>query len=351
MINSPEFAFGKANILVKFQAGAFEDVCAQLYYKGGDMFEYGDTVYISGKLSIPEDFVDFSYKKYLASQGISAVSFNPEIHIYQKSKSLFTKLFRIKRELLLVFSKIYPYPHFYLVSGMTLGIGDNFPDAFKEDLRISGLIHMVVVSGSNLAFLLSLIYSSLAYLRVRKIKALLITIVVLLVYCVLVGFDPPVIRALIMATFSVLALFMERQYFALRSLCLTAFIMLFINPFFANSVSFQLSFAASFGLIFLSPNLIKLLHRINFRGYFAKVLATTLSAQLAVLPVSVMSFGIPSPKVLISNMLVSWLPPFVMFLGLCSGFFGYFYLPLGKLFGWFCYLCLEYLNQVIGIFS
>jgi len=350
VINYPVNTPAGAKIVLKPQDKNFNYKVLAVV-RNGEVYHFSDLVGFTGNLKLPVEFEDFSYKNYLASRGILAVSYTPKITILERSHSVFTNLINAKDKFNTVLRKIYPYKHSLLTSGMLLGLGGEFPDDFKEDLRRSGLLHLVVVSGGNLVFILTIFYKSLLYLEMRRRYAFVIGILALFTYSFIVGFEPPVVRALIMTLIALTSGTLERPSFSINLLFIAAFLMLFINPYLLISASFQLSIGATLGLIVFMPLFSRWLRRINVKGLFVEAGVTTMSAQLGVLPVLLTQFGGFNPKVVISNVLVSFVPALVTYLGLISGLLGLLWLPLGRMVGWFNYLVLDYFLLVVRIFS
>ena len=123
-------------------------------------------------------------------------------------------------------------------------------------MQETGLAHLFAVSGLHGAFLVTL----LALLISRRQRLLCaVTIPLLLFYMVMVGMSPSVVRACIMQIFLLIAPLFRRGSDPLTSLAAALLVILLCNPFAAASVSLQLSFSATLGMVLLSPRLYKLL--------------------------------------------------------------------------------------------
>ena len=90
--------------------------------------------------------------------------------------------------------------------------------------------------------------------------------------------------------------------------------MLVVNPSWIYDVGFQLSFAATLGIITLQPFIHSKLSRLP--GFIDEVLSTTISAQVFVYPILIASFGQISIISLITNLLIIWVVPLIMFSGI-----------------------------------
>lgn len=205
-------------------------------------------------------------------------------------------------------------PQAGLLMGMVLGERASLPADFKRALRRTSTIHMVVVSGQNLTLLSGLIMN-LAYLFGRR-KTLLVTLGVLIFYAILTGLQIPVIRAAVMVLLASIAQFLDRQSQAGWILSLTGILMLIYQPDWLASISFQLSFLATFGVVVLAPEIIK---KLSFLPNLVKQdLGVTMAAQLMVLPIIALNFHQASLVGIITNSLILWTVPLVMVTGAVS---------------------------------
>jgi competence protein ComEC len=129
------------------------------------------------------------------------------------------------------------------------------------------------------------------------------------------GLEPPIIRAAIMAGFSFLGEILGQQPWTGWIFLLTALLMVIINPVYLFSLSFQLSFLATAGVLFLTKPLEDRFRRWSLPGFFKASLATTLAAQFMVTPRLMSVFGGLSLVSLVSNTLVLVWVEFLMAVG------------------------------------
>lgn len=208
--------------------------------------------------------------------------------------------------------KVLPSPHSELLLGMTVGLNDlDMIPRFNDILISTGTIHVVVVSGYNISLVYSLIFKILGT-RYKQINVA-IGVSISLIYALISGFEPPVIRAWIMGSLLVLGKLYGRQTQVVYVLVVTGLVMLIINPALIASLSFQLSFLATLGLILFYDNIYQIIPK--FR-YFTEDLAATLSAQLLVVPLISNAFGRISLISPLANMLVLWTVPIITIVGM-----------------------------------
>lgn len=243
---------------------------------------------------------------------------------------------------------ILPKPQSGLLLGMVLGVGEYIPKEFKTALQRTGVIHIVVVSGQNLTLLAGFIMS-IAPLLGRK-KTLVLTLAVLCIYSLLTGFQIPVIRAALMFLFVAIAQFFNREGDSGWILILTALLMLSFNPNWLLSISFQLSFLATVGVVVVAPVIIE---RLKFLPELIKQdFGITIAANLMTLPIIAANFHQLSIVSLLTNTLILWTVPPVMVSGALSivvfliapGIGSFLALIPGSLLTYLVYI-IEFFNQ------
>lgn len=203
-------------------------------------------------------------------------------------------------------------PQASLLKGILLGI-DEMPPKFRSDLRRAGLTHLVVASGANLAILASFILKLSGWIYRRT--ALVLALGVIVLYTLMTGLEPPIIRAAIMAGLSFLAEILGQQPWTGWIFLLTALVMVIISPVYLFSLSFQLSFLATAGVLFLTKPLENRFGKWSLPGFLKASLATTLAAQFMVTPRLISVFGGLSLVSLVSNALVLVWVEFLMAVG------------------------------------
>lgn len=256
-------------------------------------------------------------------------------------------LFKSQRQVLdQKISELLPSPQAELLSGILLGQSKNLPGKLKLALRDTSTLHIVVASGQNLTILAAFLLS-LAGLIKRK-TALILSLVTVLSYTFLSGMQIPILRAAIMFSFASVAQFTGRQSSGFWVLLITASLMLWINPYWITDLSFQLSFLATFGVIVISPVLLKWLHKLPIIG---QDLAVTLAAQLMVTPVIAQNFHQFSLVSLAANVLILWIIPFLMVAGIVMLLLGFVWTMAGTLAAIGVNALLTYFIYIVQFFS
>lgn len=293
---------------------------------------YGDFVRISGVISTQQDRVLMYFPRIETINGSS--------NILQSSWKTTSDL---RQKMISLFSQTLPSPSSNLLLGIILGIKEQMPKGFADNLRTTGVFHVIAASGMNVTLIGGFISSFLAFFLKRQI-AIILSIVGIIFYAVLAGLEPSIIRAAVMGILVFSAQIMGRQTLAANGLFLAGFTMLFIDPTLISDIGFQLSFTATLGILYLKPLLQKK------EGIGSNVL-TTIAAQLATLPIILANFGTYSIYSVLVNGLVLWTVPIIMAIGAIGALLGLIIQPLGQLVIYLSYPLLVYFENVVNIFG
>ncbi len=224
-------------------------------------------------------------------------------------------------------SQILPEPESSLLAGVVLGVKSTLPQDFYDALQKSGTLHVVVVSGTNVMYVISgLMYLGGFLSRPLRIS---LTIATLLAYALMVGGGAAVWRATLMGLATLLALALGRRRLAQETLFLSAAILLLANPLGLWQIGFQLSFAATAGIIFLQDLLDQKLQVLPKK--IREGLVTTLAAQTAVLPIITYNFQTLSLVSPFSNLLIFSLVPILTIGGAVVALLALVWLSLGQI--------------------
>jgi len=317
-------------------------------------YKYGDRIEISGKLENPDIVEGFNYKDYLLKDGILAVMDFPKIDLVEKNQGnrFIATLFSFKEKLKESLNRALPIPHSGVLEALLFGEENNISNELKEKFNLTGTRHIAAVSGMNITIISAILLNFLLALGLWRNQAFYFSIAILIMYILMIGAPASGVRAGIMAI-----LFLTSQHFgrlssASRLMLFAASIMLAINPLLLKlDVGFQLSFLAVMGLIFLQPFFSELLRKIPDNFQLRTSLATTLSAQIFVLPLLIYNFGQVSLISPLINILILPLIPFVTIFGFIFSFIGIFFQSLARILFWLIYFMLAYIIKTVNFFS
>ena len=216
-------------------------------------YEYGDVLEIEGTLEDPPELDDFDYPDYLLRRGISSVIAFPEAKLLASGEGgvLRSALFDLRAEFAKNISAALPEPEASLATGVLLGARSALPTDLKDNMIETGTSHLTAVSGQNIALVAALVIASLAWAIGRR-PAAWVALASVIAYALLVGGQPSVVRASLMGGVYVLSIILGRQNSAPYALVLAAAGMTAFDPQIVHDVSFQLSFAATLGLVTLA---------------------------------------------------------------------------------------------------
>lgn len=321
-------------------------------------YQYGDELLLHGRLITPSRLGTFDYRAYLAHRGVYSLMRYPRVQLLRphQGQPAVAALYSLKDRLRGIIEDIWPAPYAGLLSAMLLGDERGIPGRLEDALRASGTSHIVVISGWNVTLLAGLVTAMLAPVVGRR-RATAAALTAVAGYTALVGFDPPVVRAAIMGGLSLFALLAGRRSTALHSLALAALLMTMIQPFVLWHLGFQLSFAATLGLITLYPLLWRGWQRLReklgqagrrspFRA-LEEIVLVTLAAQFWTLPILLYQTGQLSLATLPANVLVLPAQPPLLGLGALATLAGAVWIPLGQVLGWLAWPFAAYTVWVV----
>ena len=212
---------------------------------------YGTRLRLTGRLQTPPEGEDFNYRDYLARQGIHSMLSLPDFEILAENvgNPLYHAIFAVKERAKGAIRRLIPEPHAALLTGILLGDDNGLPPELADAFRLTGMTHIIAISGFNISLLIAILFSlSRPFLSQRG--AVLFAVGGISLYTILVGADASVVRAALMGGIYLLTnRLMGRPNFAVASLFLAGIVMTAVNPFTLWDAGFQLSFAATLSLM------------------------------------------------------------------------------------------------------
>lgn len=250
----------------------------------------------------------------------------------------------LRNELLGIIEDIFPDDTMAFAKALLLGDTSDLTYMEDTDLKISGIRHVVAVSGLHVSILFSLVYLITAR---RRILTAVLGIPILFLFAAMAGFSPSIVRACLMQLLMILSLSFRREYDPPTALSFAVIVMLVLNPLTITSVGFQLSVGSVSGIVLFSGKIHGwLLSRKCLGGgkgksliargvrYIAASVSVTLSAMVFTAPLSALYFGSVSLIGILTNLLCLWVITF-LFCGIilaCILFL--LYTPAGLVAAW-----------------
>ena len=306
----------------------------------------GTSATVRGKLDDPPVFDDFDYRGFLARRGIVATMFARDVKVTSVSRrfDLHHPILSFRRDIADLrvaldrsLARSLPEPEASLAAGFVFGRDGNLPDDVYQDFRDTGLAHLVAVSGTNVTLVAAVAFALVTPWLGRK-RATLVAAMLVAAYVLAAGASPSVLRAGTMAAVYLLGAALGRQRSSLTALSVAAIVMTAVSPATAMDVGFQLSLAATAGIIVFASWIDVALVRLRVGAVLPSpvvvTMAMTLASTVATLPIIWVTFGRISLVSLLANLLVEPLFVAAFVLSGASAVAGVIWQPVGQPIGW-----------------
>ena len=202
-----------------------------------------------------------------------------------------------------------------------LGMKSGLPENLSENLRTIGLMHIVVASGAHLGILVGIVRKLFGGLS--RFVELVFSILFVVLFMMMVGWTPSIMRAGVMVILSLVAWFHGRKIAPWRMILMVAAVTLLINPMFLVDLGWLFSFASFAGIMVLSPMIKEFLYGKKKPGFIAELITTTIGATIMTLPITLYFYGTISLISLVANLLIlptlSWAMGLVFLTGVAAG--------------------------------
>ena len=236
------------------------------------------------------------------------------------------------------------FPADTLGFAQALLLGDSSLIDYERDtaLKLSGIRHIIAVSGLHVTILFSLVYTLTGR---KRLLSVLLGIPVLLLFAAVAGFSPSITRACIMHGLMAVAMLFDREYDAPTALSFAVVVMLGVNPYVITSVSFQLSFGCMASILLFSERIRtwimdpsrwgKLRGRAGkIAGKIASSISVSVSAAVTTTPLCALYFGTVSLVSILTNLLTLWVVTFIFYGIMLACIAGALFFPAGTVVAW-----------------
>ena len=205
--------------------------------------------------------------------------------------------------------------------GFVVGQRSTLPDTLDEQLKVVGLTHIVVASGYNLTILVRFMMRLLS--RHSRYLAFTASLLMIAAFVLFSGFSPSMNRAVVVTVLSLLAWYVGRRFHPLMLIIYVAAATAFTNPMYIwADLGWFLSFFAFGGVLIVAPLVMRQLYRGREPSSFEQLIAETVCAELAALPLVAFSFSSVPTYALFANVLVAPFIPAAMVLTALTGAIG-----------------------------
>lgn len=255
---------------------------------------------IKGRLSVPfkaGNPSQFDYGNYLrnfnvyavfyGAKGAEPVFLNSDLSAREKVLQWINDY---REKIISIHSNYLTSPNLEILGGIVFGDDAvSPPENIKQSFINSGLLHILAASGMNVAFIFSFFFFFLSALKVNYKVNISAGIVMVIVYSLMTGLGASVVRATFMLVFVLIGKLIDRDAHSISLLAFVAFLMLLYNPMYINDVGFQLSFIVTFGLLIMTPFLMR--GKNKFVNWVIGTVSIPIIAQLWVMPIQIFYFN------------------------------------------------------------
>ncbi|MBP6974487.1 MAG: ComEC/Rec2 family competence protein [Candidatus Pacebacteria bacterium] len=334
---------------------------------------YGDYIKFSANISRPkviesEDGRNFDYEYFLQKDNIFYLADISDVELISKNQAgkLTNVLFKIKKNFMQNVENLLPAPYAFLATGLVISGKGSLDKELQDQFQKVGLIHIVVLSGSNVSIVGEAISKFFSFLP--KLWGGVFGSIGIICFGLMTGGGATVWRSVIMSIIGIWTKLSDRQNSGFIALMTAGTLMLFHNPkLLLHDPSFQLSFVATLGLIFLASPIEEILqsakktleksHKIFLMSLkyippsLISLIATSIATQIFTLPFIIRFSGVVSLVSLPVNTLVLPFIPFTMLFVFLTGVISFMSSAIAYLPAFVAYALLKYELLVVGYFS
>ncbi len=338
---------------VKARTGKYKNKKFIVYInkKNKKLLEYGDLVEIKGEYSAPEvarNYKGFDYSQYLKTLNIYGTIKVEESKIINKNQlsPILISINNIKEKMIDNANRNMPKRTANLLLGILIGERDNIQEDIIESFRTANLSHILAVSGAHTSYIILGITYLISKSKTPKRIGYIITIIILLIFIIITGASYSVVRACIMAIVVIGAKICYRKENFFTSICISLIIILIQNPFAINDIGLKLSFMGTAGIVIFNKSITNFFIKLKIKQKIAEALSVTFSAQLMIMPITILNFNTISLTFFISNILASPLLGIIIIFGFISIFISSILNPISKILFLILHIFLELLILV-----
>ena len=315
--------------IIKGKNNLFKNKRFKLYTKK-DM-NYGDKITLEGSFYKPpgaKNYKGFNYKQYMQSNNIygtiksnniKKVSKNDVNIVLRLSNNLKIKIIKNIKEIL-------PEDTSNLLIGILLGDKTGVGEQTITSFQKSSLAHILAVSGTHISYISLGLLMLITHSKVPKRFGYIIIIIFLVFFLFITNFLNSAIRASIMAIIIILSKLLYRKADTINSIFIAILLTIINNPFSIFSVSIQLSYFGTIGVVFVSPIIETLFLKIKIKPKVARIISVPVSAYVTILPIIILNFKTISLTFLISNIIAIPLLGFIIIGGFITLFTSFVWL-------------------------
>jgi competence protein ComEC len=336
---------------------------SRLAATGDASFQYGDRVRVYGALETPPIFEGFSYRDRLARFGVYAQVRQASISFLaaRAGNPGWQALHDFRAYALTVVARLFPEPATSLLAGILLGDATGISPELQSAFAATNTAHIIAISGFNISILIAVFMAGARPVLGAR-RSVYLAIIGVVLYTLLVGAGASVVRAAIMSSLALVAGRLGRRSWGLNTLAAAALVMTLQNPLVLWDVGFQLTGAATLGILLYGQRLQAWVEASAVRrttpqrahqiaGAATDLFLLTFAAQLTTLPLLVTYFRQFSVVALLANFVILPAQPGLEVASGLALLLGLVWLPLGQVAAWLAWPFSTYTIAFVEFFA
>ena len=282
-----------------------------------DKINYGDLIYLEGKLEIPKiatNYKGFDYRQYLKTKKIQGIVIADNVKIL-KAKYKNNLIYQIQKKIKAIIKEKLPSETGDLLLAILLGDKKDLSEQIQINFKNSNLSHMLAVSGAHVSYIII----GLTYITQNSImgkrKARVFCIFFLIIFMAITNFTPSVTRACIMAILTLVSKILYKKADIYTNISISALIILLYNPYSLLDLGFQLSFGGTIGIVIFMRFIKKKQEEPKLLNYIKQMALVSICANIIIIPIIMNNFNTVSLTFLVSNILASPILAIIVIVG------------------------------------
>ena len=282
-----------------------------------DKINYGDLIYLEGKLEIPKiatNYKGFDYRQYLKTKKIQGIVIADNVKIL-KVKYKNNLIYQIQKKIKETIKEKLPDETGNLLLAILVGDKKDLSEQIQINFKNSNLSHMLAVSGAHVSYIIV----GLTYITQNSImgkrKGRVFCIFFLIIFMAITNFTPSVTRACIMAILTLVSKILYKKADIYTNISISALIILLYNPYSLLDLGFQLSFGGTIGIVIFMRFIKKKQEEPKLLNYIKQMALVSICANIIIIPIIMNNFNTVSLTFLVSNILASPILAIIVIVG------------------------------------
>ena len=282
-----------------------------------DKINYGDLIYLEGKLEIPKiatNYKGFDYRQYLKTKKIQGIVIADNVKIL-KVKYKNNLIYQIQKKIKETIKEKLPDETGNLLLAILVGDKKDLSEQIQINFKNSNLSHMLAVSGAHVSYIIVGLTYITQNLIMGKRKGRVFCIFFLIIFMAITNFTPSVTRACIMAILTLVSKILYKKADIYTNISISALIILLYNPYSLLDLGFQLSFGGTIGIVIFMRFIKKKQEEPKLLNYIKQMALVSIYANIIIIPIIMNNFNTVSLTFLVSNILASPILAIIVIVG------------------------------------